>query len=527
MAQAVELLAERAGRPRRGRRDRPPGHHQGPRPPRAARSCSSTSRPSPVSTASRSARRPAHRRLDHASSDWSATRWCASATRRSPRRRTRWPRRSSATWARWAATSARSRAAGTTARPRTASTARARAAGLPRLHRRQPLPLDLRLHAGRRTGPARRPARRTSEIPEYLERLRAGDLDGGRPAAARAQPAAGHHRARVPAHLRAATATAACSTRPCRCASVERHLGDHVLDARRSCSPPAADDAAERSRWSAPGPAVCPPRTTCGARPRGHRVRALPEPGGMLRYGIPAYRLPRGGRRPHRRGAGGDRDRVPLRRRDRRGRSELESLRALRRACSSPAARGACRASASRARTSSPAGSTFLPRSPRGAAARAARARHRRRQRGHGRGRDRPAPRRRAGHRGVPGDAAMRCRRCSRRWSRRWPKASSCCPRAGPRALLRTASGGGSRAGALHLGVRRECASRRRSTRATCRWSRPTRSSSRSASGSTTRRWPRPGCRSRRRGWPSTPGPRPRPCPACSPAATWRPARPR
>ncbi len=76
--------------------------------------------------------------------------------------------------------------------------------------------------------------------------------------------------------------------------SVERFLGDLALEQGWRFDLPHARQRQAGARRSAPGRAACRRPTTCARL--GHEVEirdAGGEPGGMMRYGIPAYRLPR------------------------------------------------------------------------------------------------------------------------------------------------------------------------------------------------------------------------------------------
>ena len=76
--------------------------------------------------------------------------------------------------------------------------------------------------------------------------------------------------------------------------SVERFLGDEAIAQRLARRGPGAAVRASASSSSAPARPGSPPRTT--SRRLGHAVTiydAGPKPGGMMRFGIPRYRLPR------------------------------------------------------------------------------------------------------------------------------------------------------------------------------------------------------------------------------------------
>ena len=75
--------------------------------------------------------------------------------------------------------------------------------------------------------------------------------------------------------------------------SVERFLGDLALSRAGRCRVRAGQPGG--ACWSsAPARAAWPRRTTCGCSGTTSRSRdAGAAPGGMMRYGIPRYRLPR------------------------------------------------------------------------------------------------------------------------------------------------------------------------------------------------------------------------------------------
>jgi NADPH-dependent glutamate synthase beta subunit-like oxidoreductase len=131
------------------------------------------------------------------------------------------------------------------------------------------------------------------EIPEYLALLRAGDLDGAcRVLLARnPMPAV---TGRLCPHSCEGDCSRLLFDEAVSVRDVERFLGDHILDhAERFLAPPA-NETARTMAVVGSGPAGL--SAAYYLRRRGHKVTVYerqPQQGGMLRYGIPAYRLPK------------------------------------------------------------------------------------------------------------------------------------------------------------------------------------------------------------------------------------------
>ena len=161
--------------------------------------------------------------------------------------------------------------------------------------RRMALELLLSDHAGECVAPcaARCPA--GLDIPGFVREIAAGDDSGDR--------MRGHHRAaraarRAGAHLPAAVRAGVPPLRTRRGARHRRAAplrrrpgsrGGRAVSCRRARRPPA-------SRWRSSAPARRgwrPPTTCCRRDTRARCSTPQPLPGGMLRYGIPAYRLPK------------------------------------------------------------------------------------------------------------------------------------------------------------------------------------------------------------------------------------------
>ena len=75
--------------------------------------------------------------------------------------------------------------------------------------------------------------------------------------------------------------------------SVERFLGDEAIKQGWTLGSPLPSAPASACSWWAPGPRGCRPPTTCPCSGTRSTIRdAGPKAGGMMRFGIPAYRLP-------------------------------------------------------------------------------------------------------------------------------------------------------------------------------------------------------------------------------------------
>ncbi len=130
------------------------------------------------------------------------------------------------------------------------------------------------------------------EIPEYMELLRAGDIDGAarRLLASNPLPMV---TGRVCPHACQDDCNRRLYDEAVSIRDVERFLGDHVLAHPELLGAPAADSG-RRVAVIGSGPAGL--AAAHYLRLRGHGVVVFDrqaQPGGMLRYGIPAYRLPK------------------------------------------------------------------------------------------------------------------------------------------------------------------------------------------------------------------------------------------
>ena len=76
--------------------------------------------------------------------------------------------------------------------------------------------------------------------------------------------------------------------------AVEHYVGDWAIAEQVRISMPPNSPPARRSPSSAAVRPACPPPTNCAARATAVTVfDGYPELGGMMRYGIPGYRMPR------------------------------------------------------------------------------------------------------------------------------------------------------------------------------------------------------------------------------------------
>ena len=129
-------------------------------------------------------------------------------------------------------------------------------------------------------------------IPEYMAALRAGDLDGAASMLFQHNPFPAVT-GRVCPHFCQGDCNRGLFDEPVSVRAVERHLGDHILEnAGRFMSAPAVGSGA-RCAVVGSGPAGL--SAALYLVQAGHQVTVFErdaEPGGMLRYAIPGYRLP-------------------------------------------------------------------------------------------------------------------------------------------------------------------------------------------------------------------------------------------
>jgi NADPH-dependent glutamate synthase beta subunit-like oxidoreductase/CO/xanthine dehydrogenase FAD-binding subunit len=129
-------------------------------------------------------------------------------------------------------------------------------------------------------------------VPAYMARLREGDLPAAASILIQCNPMPAIT-GRVCPHTCEQGCNRSDLDHPVSVRTVERFLGDWVLDHADELYPSPADETGKRVAVVGAGPAGL--AAACSLRRAGHGVTvmdSMPEAGGMLRWSIPAYRLP-------------------------------------------------------------------------------------------------------------------------------------------------------------------------------------------------------------------------------------------
>lgn len=131
------------------------------------------------------------------------------------------------------------------------------------------------------------------EIPQYLERVRAGDMDGAAGILLRRNPLAAVT-GRVCHHFCMDGCERKSYDERVNIGQLERFVGDYILENAARLMPPPEKESGKRVALVGAGPASL--SAAYYLRRAGHAVTVfdkMDEPGGMLMYAIPEYRLPR------------------------------------------------------------------------------------------------------------------------------------------------------------------------------------------------------------------------------------------
>lgn len=130
-------------------------------------------------------------------------------------------------------------------------------------------------------------------IPEYFDKIREGNLAEAAEILLRTNPLAAIT-GRVCAHTCQESCNRTHFDEAVSIRSVERAVGDYMLEHYKDLAPAPQEESGKRAAIIGSGPAGL--TAAFFLRRQGHGVTVydkMPEGGGMLRYGIPAYRLPK------------------------------------------------------------------------------------------------------------------------------------------------------------------------------------------------------------------------------------------
>lgn len=131
------------------------------------------------------------------------------------------------------------------------------------------------------------------DIPQYLEKIRENDLDGAARILLRKNPLAAAT-ARVCTHFCMQGCRRDDYDEEVNIGQIERYLGDYILEHADRLMPPPEKETGKRVAIIGAGPAAL--TAAYYLRNAGHHVTVLDkmdEPGGLLMYAIPEYRMPK------------------------------------------------------------------------------------------------------------------------------------------------------------------------------------------------------------------------------------------
>ncbi len=131
------------------------------------------------------------------------------------------------------------------------------------------------------------------DIPEYLAKLRAGDMEGAAAILLTSNPIPAIT-SRVCTHFCQMNCKRSEYDEPVNIGGIERYVGDYILEHSDHFMAPPTEESGKQVAIVGSGPAGL--TAAFYLRKQGHRVRVydkMEEAGGLLRYAIPEYRLPK------------------------------------------------------------------------------------------------------------------------------------------------------------------------------------------------------------------------------------------
>lgn len=131
------------------------------------------------------------------------------------------------------------------------------------------------------------------DIPQYLERVRANDLDGAAKILLRKNPLAAAT-SRVCTHFCMEECSRDDYDNEVNIGQIERYVGDYILENADRLMPPPETESGKKTAIIGAGPSAL--TAAYYLRKAGHGVTVfdkMDEPGGLLMYAIPQYRMPK------------------------------------------------------------------------------------------------------------------------------------------------------------------------------------------------------------------------------------------